>query len=221
MWEFGQRVLDDSRRGLNLAEWSLFDTSDTAKDPECNRASEAMRTFYQRAIDVLRHYPALGTSCLVNLDYAYRNILVDESSQQLKVLVDWDDAYVMPLAISMDFPLDLPEESAPSRRILPPSSEYVREGYFRSFPHSEYGAIREIVDFTAPDSEEISLRNGLIYETRERDWYRATLAECDARFGDPQLWEARKPLLKAQQLLKWGGRRWWSDREWLQAEVTK
>ncbi|KZV92658.1 hypothetical protein EXIGLDRAFT_768772 [Exidia glandulosa HHB12029] len=226
MWEFEHRALDDSQRGLNVAEWSLLEDSDTAQDPECNKtaflaASGAMRIFYQHALDVLRQYPALETSCLVNLDYAYRNILIDETSLELKGLVDWDDVYVMPFAISMDYPLDLLEESAPSRRILPPSSEYVREGYFRSFPHSEYGEIREIVDFTAPDSQDICTRNGLIYETRERDWYRATLAACDARFGDPQLWEARKPILKAQQLLKWGGRTWWSDREWLQAEVTK
>lgn len=223
LWDFEtNRVLDDSPRGLNLSAWLLSEDS-AALETECDKTaflavSSSMRSYLHRALDVLKRNSQLGQSCLVNLDYALRNVLIDSKTRRLKTLVDWDDVYVMPFAISMDFPLDLLEST--SEDDVPADSTFIREGCFASFPHDEYGEIKEC-DAFAPDAMKVSAYNHRVLETAARNVYRSAFAARDARVGDSKLWEARKPLLKAHQLLKAGGYEWWWHREWLRNELAQ
>lgn len=221
-----RRVVADSPSGLELPDWFLdvvssYDRSDKF-DPESFppvffAAAEAMRLFYQRALRTVQSSPELGRSCLVNIDYFLRNVLVDTDTLKLKALVAWDDVYVMPFALSMDFPDDLLRTTY--KDDVPPDSEFVREGCFASFPHDEYGAFK-VTDVPWPDSRLLSAYNNRVCETANRDVYRVALAAHDARFADRGLWEARKPILKSYHLLKRGVHSWWRRREWLRDEIA-
>ncbi|EJD49095.1 hypothetical protein AURDEDRAFT_150772 [Auricularia subglabra TFB-10046 SS5] len=187
------------------------------------RAAKAVQALAHRALEVLAQCPSHAQPTLVNLDYALRNVLVDPQTLKVRALIDWDDVYVLPFALSAEFPSDLKEKTRcwASTSNSRAASDWLRDGAFDEFPLSLYGEMSEIEPGT-PGAMEAGSRNGLIIETAERDTYLAALRACDTRFdfADPSLARTRRHVLKAHHLLMHGAPVWWGHREWLDTVVT-
>ena len=191
---------------------------DDDDDEECDAASFAAaavlaRDFGRDALRLLEQYPLYALPCLVNYDYAYRNILLDARTHRVRAFIDWDDVHVMPFIIGVDFPEDI---TAFSLEGLSPDSNYYREGEFPSFPPDEDGTIVGAVDGsgrlrgTAVHERDERIRNTLL-----RRQFVGALQMRDARVARRDMWTVRSKVLKAHHLLTRGGRMWWEKRQWL------
>jgi hypothetical protein len=103
--------------------------------------SSQVRTLAGKALRALERHPSLAQSCLVNDDYAFRNILIDPDSYQVRAFIDWDDVNVMPFVIGVDFPEDIKSFSEEG---LDQGSDYFCKGDF--FPPDEYSEIVGAMD---------------------------------------------------------------------------
>jgi hypothetical protein len=187
-------------------------------DEECDAASFAVaavraHNFGQDALRLLEQYPLYALPCLVNYDYAYRNILLEARTYRVKAFIDWDDVHVMPFIVGVDFPEDI---KAFSIEGLSPDSSYYREGEFPSFPPDEYGKIVGAVDkFGKLTDTGVHERDQRIRNTLLRKQFVGALEMQDERIAQPDMWTVRSKVLKAHHLLTRGGRMWWDKRQWL------
>ncbi|THG94932.1 hypothetical protein EW026_g6630 [Hermanssonia centrifuga] len=200
------------------------------EDEHCDLASftavaDNVRIVAEDALRMLAQFPQYAQPCLVNYDYAYRNILLDSDTLRVKALIDWDDVHVMPFIVGIDFPEDITQFSIYG---LAPDSNYYREGIFPSFPPDEYGEIIGAVDADGKfagqaeqgNSIDVDQRNQRIRDTMLRETYIRALQSQDGRVSQPDMWEVRRKVLKAHHLLTEGGWMWWSKREWLQMQAS-
>ena len=175
------------------------------------------RIYAEDALRVLEQYPAFALPCLVNYDYAYRNILLDRRTYRVKAFIDWDDVHVMPFIVGVDFPEDIKEFSVDG---LSPESNYYHEGAFQSFPPDEHG---EIVGAVDKDGKLIDAavcdRVERIRNTAFREQFVRALETQDGRVAQPDMWKVRRKVLKAHHLLTTGGRMWWEKRKWLSKQL--
>lgn len=51
--------------------------------------------------------PGYSDPCLVNADFAFRNVMYDKSTREVVALLDWDDAAILPAVLINHFPQDL------------------------------------------------------------------------------------------------------------------
>jgi hypothetical protein len=198
---------------------------DLDDDEECDAASftiAAVRAhnFAKDALRLLEKYPLYALPCLVNYDYAYRNILLDARTYRVKAFIDWDDVHVMPFIVGVDFPEDIKAFSVEG---LSPDSNYYHGGEFPSFPPDEYGKIVGAVDKFGrlTDVDENGQTTGVferderIRNTLLREQFVRALELQDERITQPDMWKVRSKILKAHHLLMIGGRMWWDKRQWL------
>jgi len=194
-------------------------------DEECDittfmTAASQVRTYAESALRVVEQHPRYAQSCLVNYDYAFRNILIDPKTYRIKAVIDWDDIHVMPFIVGVNFPEEI------KRFItfgLAPDDDYYREGEFYDFPPNEHGTI---VGAVGPDgkltgrdqygkSTGVDERDERIRNTINRERYIEALQRLDPRIAQTDMWEVRRVVLKAHVLLKIGGAMWWDKRQWL------
>ena len=194
-------------------------------DEECDittftTAASQMCTYAESALRVMKQHPQYTQSCLVNYDYAFRNILIDPKTYRIKALIDWDDIHVMPFIVGVNFSEEI------KRFItfgLAPDDDYYREGEFYDFPPNEHGTI---VGAVGPDGEltgrdqfgkstGVDERDERILNTTYRERYIEALQNLDPRIAQTNMWRVRRVVLKAHVLLKIGGAMWWDKRQWL------
>ncbi|KAG5651639.1 hypothetical protein H0H81_007982 [Sphagnurus paluster] len=186
-------------------------------------AAKDARAFAQAAMRKLAQHPTYAEPVLFPSDFAFRNILIDRETRRVRAIVDWDDVYVMPFVIGVAYPKDILEFCLLG---LTPDAQYFKDGCFEEFPPDEYGDITEDKDGTLVyldenlESPGIAERNERIFHTACRETFAGVLRRCDARVGDPEMWELRRAVLKAYRLMMSGGFEWWGKRVWL-AEQTK
>jgi hypothetical protein len=198
-------------------------------DEECDAASflitaTRIQDFAKDALRLLEQYPLYALPCLVNYDYAYRNILLDPHTYRVKAFIDWDDVHVMPFIISVDFPEDIKSFSAEGLSL---DSNYYLEGEFPCFPPEEYGQIVGAVDnngnLTGVDengrSTGVDERDERIRNTLLREHFVKSLKTRDERVAEPDMWKVWKKMLKAHHLLTGEGREWWMKRQWLAKQL--
>jgi len=194
-------------------------------DEECDittftMAASQARTYAESALRMVEQHPQYAQPCLVNYDYAFRNILIDPKTYRIKAFIDWDDVHVMPFVVGVNFPEDI-KQFIPFG--LAPDADYYREGEFSDFPPNEHGTI---VGAVGPDgkltgadqygkSTGVDERDERIRNTTYRERYIEALQKLDPRIAHSDMWGVRRIFLKAHALLKRGGAIWWSKRQWL------
>jgi hypothetical protein len=85
------------------------ETLDLDDDEQCSietftAVAAQVCAFANNAHCVLAQHPPYAQPCLVNYDYAFRNILIDPQTYRV---IDWDDVHVMPFVIGVNFPEDI------------------------------------------------------------------------------------------------------------------
>ena len=198
---------------------------DLDDDEECDitmfkTAASQVRTYAESALRMVEQHPQYAQPCLVNYDYAFRNILIDPKTYRIKAFIDWDDVHVMPFVIGVHFPEDIMRFLTTG---LAPDAEYYREGEFNDFPPNEHGTIIGAVgpdgELTGTDqygkSTGVDERDERIRNTTYRERYIEALQKLDPRIAQSDMWEVRRTVLKAHALLKTGGAIWWYKRQWL------
>ena len=225
LWSHQNALCISDADSIDIGELDLDDDDTT----QCDAASfklvaSHVHTFSQNALKVLSQHPQYAQPCLVNYDYAYRNILLDPQTLAVKAFIDWDDVHVMPFVIGIDYPEDI--KRFPGEGLAPDSNFYT-EGQFPSFPPDEHGEIVGEVDNegrqTDIDEEGRSTgveeRDERIQNTMFRETYVKALGSYDQRVAQDDMWEVRRNALKAHHLLTIGGAMWWEKRQWLSQQV--
>ena len=140
-------------------------------DEECDittftTAASQMRTYAESALRMVEQHRQYAQPCLVNYDYAFRNILIDPKTYRIKAFIDWDDVHVMPFVIGVNFPEEIKTFIAFG---LAPDADYYREGEFDDFPPNEHGTIVGAVgpDGELTDTDQYGKSTG-VYERDER-----------------------------------------------------
>ena len=214
-----QLSLCDSGSRINR---EILDLDD---DEECDitmftTAASQVRTYAESALRMVEQHPQYAQPCLVNYDYAFRNILIDPKTYRIKAFIDWDDVHVMPFVIGVHFPEDIMRFLTTG---LAPDAEYYREGEFNDFPPNEHGTIIGAVgpdgELTGTDqygkSTGVDERDERIRNTTYRERYIEALQKLDPRIAQSDMWGIRRVVLKAHTLLERGGALWWYKRQWL------
>ena len=194
-------------------------------DEECDittfmTAASQVRTYAESALRVVEQHPQYAQSCLVNYDYAFRNILIDPKTYRVKALIDWDDIHVMPFIVAVNFPEEIKRFVTFG---LARDDNYYREGEFYDFPPNEHGTIIGAVgpdrELTGRDqfgkSAGVDERDERILNTTHRERYVEALQDLDPRLTQANMWEVRRVVLKTHILLKVGGAMWWDKQVWL------
>ena len=214
-------------QSIDLDEIDLDEAKATIE--ACNPASFAAaashaRNYIRHSLSLLQQAPAdLSTPCLFRNDYAFRNVLLDAKTLQIRAFIDWDDVCVKPFILAINFPEDI---SSFSQGGLDPHSTYFRDGAFGMLPPEEDGEILSIHDEqgTYRDVDEhgnptyIDDRNERIRNTAYRREYVDQLKRYEDRIGRRGTWELRKDLMRAEYLVSRGGEAWWDKREWLKRQ---
>ncbi|KZV86436.1 hypothetical protein EXIGLDRAFT_774651 [Exidia glandulosa HHB12029] len=215
------RSLDDSPHGLDARHWGREAGNHF---PGCSRdaflaVAEDMRVVIERALETARAHPEHMTPCLVNLDFAFRNVLVrPDDPHQLGLWIDWDDVYVMPLSLGIVFP---------DAYVFNPgcqASYYtdVQEDGFAQFPLRFTHELLDINGITDRAQRIEALEaNMRVESTKVLDTYCATLTQHDPRLADHTLWETRRVMMKVHDLLREGIVSWWLQRDWLKSEARR
>ena len=194
-------------------------------DEECDittfmTAASQVRTYAESALRVVEQHPQYAQSCLVNYDYAFRNILIDPKTYRVKALIDWDDIHVMPFIVAVNFPEEIKRFVTFG---LARDDNYYREGEFYDFPPNEHGttigAVGPDRELTGRDqfgkSAGVDERDERILNTTHRERYVEALQDLDPRLTQANMWEVRRVVLKTHILLKVGGAMWWDKQVWL------
>lgn len=215
---------------VDLEEVGLDEDSSEEERMQCSphalaTTAEHARTFIHRALSRFHTSPPqYSASCLVRADYAFRNILIDPATFRVRAFIDWDDVYVAPLVLSINFPEDFEVFMTAG---LPPDALFYQEGAFSCIPPDEYGEIIGPIDkdgnFTRVDEHGnptyIGERDVRIESTKKREDYVQALSKYDDRVKQEDMWALRKEMLKANELVQRGGQAWWSRRKWLAAQA--
>jgi len=53
-------------------------------------AASQVHTYAESALHVIEQHPQYTQPCLVNYNYAFRNILIDPKTYQIKAFIDWE-----------------------------------------------------------------------------------------------------------------------------------
>ena len=193
--------LCDSGSGINREMLFVDD------DEECDITTFAIvasqvRTYAESALRVVEQHPQYAQPCLVNYDYAFRNILIDPKTYRIKAFIDWDDVHVMPFVVGVNFPEDF-------KKFIPfglaPDANYYHEGEFHDFPLNEHGTIVGAVgpDGKLTDTDQYGKSTGVderderIRNTTYRERYIEALQNLDPCITQADMWEVRRIVLKA------------------------
>ncbi|PSR77143.1 hypothetical protein PHLCEN_2v8051 [Hermanssonia centrifuga] len=172
----------------------LYDDNEHCDLASFTVVANIVRLVAEDALRMLAQFPQYAQPCLVNHDYAYRDIPLDPDALQVEALIDWDDVHVMPFVVGIDYPEDIQMFHMYS---LASDSNYYREGAFPSFPPDEYGEIIGAVDahgiLTGVDEQGnltgVDTRDQRITNTVLRETYIRALQKQDARASQSDMWE--------------------------------
>ncbi|KAE9386819.1 hypothetical protein BT96DRAFT_891363 [Gymnopus androsaceus JB14] len=210
-----QKALCMTNGGLDR-EALMLDDNDSCDAASFADVASQVLTFSRHALSVLAHNPTYAQPCLVNYDYAFRNILLDRDTCNVKAFIDWDDVHIMPFIVGVDYPDDINNAVVAG---LATDDNYYLEGPFRSFPPDERGEILDPLDKDGNLIDAVLNRNERIEQTMYRDRFIRGLEISDQRIAQPEMWDVRRPVLKAHFLLRYGGHVWWKKRQWLRRQV--
>ncbi|KZW00356.1 hypothetical protein EXIGLDRAFT_830767 [Exidia glandulosa HHB12029] len=180
--------------------------------------ADGLRTIFTAVLKALDLYPNLCQPCLARNDYAFRNVLLDPDTLDVKACIDFDDVQVMPFILSPIFPKDILTSDPISDTEM--DKRFVADGGFVEFPLDEYGPPSVLYsDENGDIIDGVGESNQRIQDTAYRTAYFHALAEEDERFRTDEWWPLHKDARKVHTLLTGGVEDWWVKREWLRTRA--
>lgn len=106
--------------------------------------------------------PELSKPCLVWPDYAFRNIMYDESTGKITAFLDWDDTAILPAILIPHLPEDVDKNVMPPDKII---EEYSNKDVQKNIEQSLLGAYPQTFD------KPLNYYRSLDEESRLREFY--------------------------------------------------
>lgn len=166
---------------------------------------EAFVDAYRNLMTLIGHYARTYPSshpsqriCLWNHDFSLKNIIFDPETFEVKGIIGWGNASIVPLALSARYPEELEQTNRPNGPC--PSWKY----------YSKNVTLIEPGESNSP--EELS-------KTWYRFYYSGVAAETDVTLSS-NYWEDSELALKLHELVESGFVQWMSVKEWLEVRAA-